>query len=59
MVQKELKIGDRVVVNSRSTTQEGSKGTVKYISGGQVYLVLDDVGQVPTGFAPWLLDPIT
>jgi hypothetical protein len=39
MAQKEFKVGDRVVVNERNSTYQGRVGTVKYVSGGQYWVV--------------------
>lgn len=57
MAEVAYKIGDRVVVNDRSTSQSGKKGTIRYVSGNQYWVRFDgegDMGQL--GFFPWWLD---
>ena len=58
MVQQGLKVGDRVTVNNRYPKYQGGKGTVKFISGGQVWIVFDDLGPVTQGIPTWALDPL-
>lgn len=59
MADAEHKVGDRVVVNDRSKTNQGRKGTVRYASGGQYWLRFDEEGGTgQQGFFGWWLDPL-
>ena len=59
MPQGEHKVGDRVVVNDRSKTNQGRKAIVRYASGGQYWVKFD--GEDATGqqgYFGWWLDPL-
>ncbi len=57
MAQKEFKVGDRVVVNERSSAYQGRVGTVKYVSGGQYWVKFDDSSDFTPPLYPWWLEP--
>ena len=56
MDQKEFKKGDRVTVNNHRVEFQGRQGTVKYTSGGLVWVLLDGDTEMTPGFQPWSLD---
>lgn len=58
MAKKDFKVGDRVTVNSHRMEYQGRQGTVKYSSGGQLWVLLDGDEKMTSGFEPWSLDQV-
>jgi len=59
MATGDYNVGDRVVVNDRANAQQGKKGTVRYVSGGQHWIKFDDdASQGQVGFFSWWLDAL-
>ena len=58
MTQHEIKVGDRVKINSRSNVHVGATGVVKFGSGGQFWVRLDSNGEVTPPLHRWFLDPV-
>ncbi len=59
MAQQELKKGDRVKINDRSTTHAGDTGTVTLITGGQYWVKLDNTDDILPALQPWWLEIIS
>jgi hypothetical protein len=59
VTQQEIKKGDRVKINDRSTTHVGDSGTVTMISGGQYWVKLDNTDELLPALQPWWLEIIS
>ncbi|MDA0264907.1 MAG: hypothetical protein O3A93_12115 [Chloroflexi bacterium] len=59
MANHEFKVGDRVTVNGRRVEYQGRQGTIKYSSGGQLWVLLDGDDEIKSGFQPWSLDRLS
>ncbi len=59
MTQQEIKKGDRVKINDRSTTHAGDTGTVTLITGGQYWVKLDSTDEILAALQPWWLEIIS
>ena len=59
MAVQDLKKGDRVKINERSTTHVGDTGTVTMITGGQYWVRLDSTNNILPALQPWWLEPIS
>ena len=59
MTQQEIKKGDRVKINDRSTTHAGDTGTVTLITGGQYWVKLDNTDELLPALQPWWLEIIS
>ena len=59
MAEGDYKKGDRVIVNERAKLEQGRKGTVGYVSGGQHWVHFDgDDARHQVGFFSWWLDAL-
>lgn len=59
MAVQDLKKGDRVKINERSTTHVGDTGTVTMITGGQYWVRLDSTKDILPALQPWWLESIS
>ena len=56
--QQQLKIGDKVRLNDRSKYRVGATGTVKFVTGSEVWITCDEDGEVSPPLHKWFCDPI-
>lgn len=57
MTQQQFRVGDRVKINERNSNYAGRQGSIKYYSGGQYWVKLDDSDEIVSALYPWMLDP--
>ena len=58
MTQQELKVGDRIKINDRSSVHVGATGIIKFASGGQYWVALDNSGEMTPPLHRWWVEPI-
>ena len=58
MTQQQLEVGAKVKINERSNAHPGRTATVKFTSGGQYWVRLDDSDEVVPALHRWMLDPV-